>query len=110
MPVDRVPIGMIRQRRMKDLADVGMCAQECRDLRRGGRSTRMRFACAIECRRDRSGPAPVEDAAAHGDEIHHRVRELRIVGRDVAPHVAIVAAKRLAAGDDNVDAVGERVS
>ena len=71
----------------------------------------MRVAGAVKGRGHRRRPAPVEDAAAHRHQVHHRVGELAVVGRDVAPHIAIVAAQRLgAAGHDNVDAVAERRS
>ena len=91
---------------MEDLADLGVRGEERRDLRRRRRAAGMRLAGGIERRDNGRGPPPVEHAATHGDEIHYRVGKRRIVGGEVSPHVAVVAAKRLgAAGDDDVDAV-----
>ena len=91
---------------MEHSLDLRMRREERGDFRRRRRAPRVRFARAVERRVDRRGALVVEDAAAHRDQIHDLVPELRIVGRDVAADVAIVAAERLgAARDDDVDAV-----
>src|SRR5688572_32773475 len=88
-------IRMPGQRRMEDLADPAMRGEECGNLRRRGRTARVPLTGYIEAGHNGAGPPPVENPAAHGHEVHYPICELRVVGGQVAPQVAIVSAQRL---------------